>query len=96
MNILVFCRQVRVEHDGQGVAALAWSFISRLVCQNIHPWKDFQTSLCRFGCGLLSHQALDNPGLQTLSVSFYLDLCQEYDFMYISLYLLVQIIQESP
>ena len=40
MNILVFCRQVRVEHDGQGVAALAWSFISRLVCQNIHPWKD--------------------------------------------------------
>ena len=70
MNILVFCRQVRVEHDGQGVAALAWSFISRLVCQNIHPWKEFQ-HLC---VGLvvdctLSLKALDYPGLQTLSVS---------------------------
>ena len=46
------------------------------------PLERFATSLCRFGCGLHTlSSGTDNPRLQTLSVSFCPDLCQEYDFI---------------
>ena len=89
-------------HDGQWKAALrrAWSFISRLVCQNIHPWKDSSWTLCRFGCGLHTlSSGTDNPVSKLFRWDHWFLLCQDSDIwflMFIFLYLLVQIPTNRP
>ena len=73
------------KHDGQGVAALnaSWSFIGqdRFVRIFTPGWNRHKLCVGLVADCILSHQALDYPGLQTLSVSFCPDLCQEYDFI---------------
>ena len=85
LNILVFCRQVRVEARWpleSCADASSGHLSSRTGWFCIHPWKDFQ-HLC---VGLvvdctLSRQALISPDSKLFRWVKCLDLCQEYAFM---------------